>query len=125
MLFGILSEAYVKMEKHRLDCAGCSGSRSGRPESHRQSKTKRQVCAHSPFTHFFVEKYLKNWDAFGLLWGSFRCSGDPLGSPKAAKVAKKVDRQTEGLEAALAPSGTRMLPKGPRDLKNGAHVVPK
>ena len=83
------------MEKHCLDRAGCSGSRVG--SSRNSSEIKeiapdiRTLSAHSLFRRRILERVSQR-HAFEALWGSFRCSGDPLGSPKAGKVVTKGDK---------------------------------
>ena len=95
MLFCLISGADVKIEKHRLDCAGCSGSRVG--SSRILSKIKkiasdiRTLSAHSLFRRR-MWKRVSQRHAFDALWGSFHCSGDPLGSPKTGKVVTKGDK---------------------------------
>ena len=83
------------MEKHRLDRAGCSGSRfvpSRNPSEIKEiAPDMRTLSAHSLSCRKMLERVSQK-HAFEALWGSFRCSSSPLGSPKAAKVVKKVDK---------------------------------
>ena len=120
------------MEKHRLDRAGCSGSRVG--PSRNSSEIKeiapdiRTLSAHS----LFLRKMLKRVSqkhAFEALGGFFRCSSNPLGSPKAAKVDKKVDKMRTWDQPCYPedPECYRMVPETskmkPARSHNGAKVI--
>ena len=120
------------MEKHRLDRAGCSGSRVG--PSRNSSEIKeiapdiRTLSAHSLFRRKMLQRVSQR-HAFEALWNSFRCSGNPLGSPKAAKVVKKVDKMRtwnqpwhpEGPECyRRVPEASKMEPTWSQ---NGAQVI--
>ena len=98
----------------------------GRPESRRKSKKKRQTCARSPRTQIFVEKLSKRYPKgtrLGLFWTPSAALATHLGSQSVPQSPKRSTKWS--LESALAPRGARMIPKGVRDLENGAHVVPK
>ena len=128
MFLSLISEANVKMENQRLDCAGCSGSRVG--PSRNSSEIKeiapdiRTLSAHSLFHRKMLERVSQR-HTFEALWGSYRCSGDAIGSPKAAKDAKKVDKikvlHPEGPECyRRVPETSKMEPTWSQ---NGTKVI--
>ena len=120
------------MQKHRLDCAGCSGSRVW--PSRKSSKIKemapdiRTLSAQSRFRRKKMEK-VSSRHAPAALWGSFRCSGNPLGSPRAAKASKKVNSMRawhqpwhpEGPECYRSVRETSKME--PTWSRNGAKVI--
>ena len=120
------------MEKHRLDRAGCSGSRVGpsRNSSEIQEIAPdiRTLSAHSLFLRK-MWKRVSQKHAFEALGDFFRCSSNSLGSPKAAKVDKKVDKMGTWNQPCYpeGPECYRRVPETskmePARSQNGAKVI--
>ena len=91
------------------------------------NRTKNGSFCHALPAFTFSSKCARKGFSKGLVWaplGSLLSLWRPTWSPKGAQSRHK-GRPNEALESALATRGARMLPKGARDLENGAHVLPK
>ena len=115
-----------------MDRAGCSGSRVGpfrnSSEIKEISPDIRTLSAHSLFLRKMLER-VPQTHAFEALGGSSRCSSNPLGSPKAAKVDKKVDKMRTWNQPCYpeGPEFYRRVPETsqmePARSQNGAKAI--